>query len=198
MTQECENKNIHKFSMIISHSLSDLSGLQFLLWLTTLLWQCGCTALDSLSQQCGCTVLPVSKRTDTKWNNSTFCGTVSQFVEQRPKNVEESGLLFHELWNSSTKSGTAPSKNRPVDIRKAREYIHNHIEIGTNSFISLNKMEFYLSVVRCGKSFNKRSKNFNVNGASGKALYLRLRQRKKAPVLQYDCVVDCPSQRLPC
>ena len=30
----------------------------------------------------------VSKKTDTKWNSSTFSGTVSHFVEQ-----------FHNLWN---------------------------------------------------------------------------------------------------
>ena len=45
-----------------------------------------------------------SKKTDTKWNSSTFYGTVPQKVEQ-----------FHNLWNSipkmwnsSPKSGTGP------------------------------------------------------------------------------------------
>ena len=33
--------------------------------------------------------LAVSKKTLTKWNSSTFYGTVPQFVEQRPKNVEQ-------------------------------------------------------------------------------------------------------------
>ena len=33
------------------------------------------------------------------WNSSTFCGTVPQFVEQRPKNVEQ----LPKKWNRSCK-----------------------------------------------------------------------------------------------
>ena len=33
--------------------------------------------------------LAVSKKTDTKWNSSSFYGTVPLFVEQRPKNVKQ-------------------------------------------------------------------------------------------------------------
>ena len=39
----------------------------------------------------------VSKKTDTKWNSSTFYGTVPQFVEQRPK-----------MWNRSCKRVSVP------------------------------------------------------------------------------------------
>ena len=53
---------------------------------------------------CNIEDLAVSKKTDTKWNSSTFCGTVPHFMEQ-----------FHNLWNnvpkmwkSSPKSGTGP------------------------------------------------------------------------------------------
>ena len=69
----------------------------------------------------------VSKKTDTKWNSSTFCGTVLQKVEQfhnlwnsvpkmwnsSPKSGTgpEIGSLFHKLWNSSTICGTAPAKS---------------------------------------------------------------------------------------
>ena len=31
----------------------------------------------------------VSKKTDTNWNSSTFCGTVPQFAEHLPKKVEQ-------------------------------------------------------------------------------------------------------------
>ena len=48
----------------------------------------------------------VSKKTDTKWNSSTFCGTFPQFVEQRPKK-------WNRCWkritrHSSKNCGTAP------------------------------------------------------------------------------------------
>ena len=39
----------------------------------------------------------VSKKTDTKWNSSTFCGTVPHFEEQCPKNVEQ----LPKKWNRS-------------------------------------------------------------------------------------------------
>ena len=37
--------------------------------------------------------LAVSKKTDTKWNSSTFYGTVPLFMEQ-----------FHNLWNNVPKN----------------------------------------------------------------------------------------------
>ena len=51
-------------------------------------------------------VLAVSKKTDTKWNSSTFCGTVPKFVEQRPNNVEQLPKKWNSSCNSSTNSGT--------------------------------------------------------------------------------------------
>ena len=55
----------------------------------------------------------VSKKTATKWNSSTFCGTVPQFLELLPKKwntcwkrvtVPEIVEPFHKKWNCSTVS----------------------------------------------------------------------------------------------
>ena len=76
-----------------------------------------------------------SKKTDTKWNSSTFCGTVSQFVEQRPNNVGQLPkkvelVLYADL--RSTNCGTE-GQHRAVIIFFL---LYNQAKISINSLQS--------------------------------------------------------------